>query len=125
MKDTKTFNEYLVEQSITETDMQLLQEGLQTDWTPELESKVDYALEQFVNQYQNEDGTFELERLEEAFVTEGLLGSIFGGLAGFALGKSVGKVIAKVLGIQKGVFYDLLTSRLVGAALGAVMGKRM
>jgi|TARA_B110000908_G_scaffold68434_1_gene82643 hypothetical protein len=125
MKDTKTFNEYLVEQSITETDMQLLQEGLQTDWTPELESKVDYALEQFVNQYQNEDGTFELERLEEAFVNEGLLGSIFGGLAGFALGKSVGKVIAKVLGIQKGVFYDLLTSRLVGAALGAVMGKRM
>ena len=125
MKDTKTFNEYLVEQSITETDMQLLQEGLQTDWTPELESKVDYALEQFVNQYQNEDGTFELERLEEAFVNGGLLGSIFGGLAGFALGKSVGKVIAKVLGIQKGVFYDLLTSRLVGAALGAVMGKRM
>ena len=125
MKDTKTFNEYLVEQSITETDMQLLQEGLQTDWTPELEAKVDYALEQFVNQYQNEDGTFELERLEEAFVNEGLLGSIFGGLAGFALGKSVGKVIAKVLGIQKGVFYDLLTSRLVGAALGAVMGKRM
>ena len=125
MKDTKTFNANLVEQSITETDMQLLQEGLQTDWTPELESKVDYALEQFVNQYQNEDGTFELERLEEAFVNEGLLGSIFGGLAGFALGKSVGKVIAKVLGIQKGVFYDLLTSRLVGAALGAVMGKRM
>ena len=125
MKDTKTFNEYLVEQSITETDMQLLQEGLQTDWTPELESKVDYALEQFVNQYQNEDGTFELERLEEAFVNEGLLGSIFGGLAGFALGKSVGKVIAKVLGIQKGVFYDLLTSRLVGAALGAAMGKRI
>lgn len=125
MKDTKTFNEYLVEQSITETDMQLLQEGLQTDWTPELESKVDYALEQFVNQYQNEDGTFELERLEEAFVNEGLLGSIFGGLAGFALGKSVGKVIAKVLGIQQGIFYDLLTSRLVGAALGAVMGKRI
>lgn len=125
MKDTKTFNEYLVEQKLTDTDMQLLQEGLQSDWTQELEDKVDFALEQFIQQYQNEDGTFELDRLEEAFVSEGLLGSIFGGLAGFALGKSVGKVICKVLGIQKGIFYDLLTSRLVGAALGAAMGKRI
>jgi hypothetical protein len=125
MKDTKTFNEYLVEQQLTDTDMRLLQEGLQSEWTTELEDKVDFALEQFVQQYQKEDGTFELDRLEEAFVNEGLLGSIFGGLAGFALGKSVGKVICKVLGIQKGVFYDLLTSRLVGAALGAAMGKRV
>ena len=125
MKDTKTFNEYLVEQKLTDTDMQLLQEGLQSDWTQELEDKVDFALEQFIQQYQNEDGTFELDRLEEAFVSEGLLGSIFGGLAGFALGKSVGKVICKVLGIQKGIFYDLLTARLVGAALGAAMGKRI
>jgi|TARA_B110000914_G_scaffold81680_1_gene71891 hypothetical protein len=125
MKDIKTFNTYLVEQQLTETDMQLLQEGLQSEWTTELEDKVDLALEQFVQQYQNEDGTFELDRLEEAFLNEGLLGSIFGGLAGFALGKSVGKVICKVLGIQKGIFYDLLTSRLVGAALGAAMGKRI
>ncbi len=121
----KTFNDYLVEQKITKTDMKLLQEGLQSEWTTELEDKVDFALEQFVQQYQNEDGTFELDKLEEAFVSEGLLGSIFGGLAGFALGKSVGKVICKVLGIQKGIFYDLLTSRLVGAALGAAMGKRI
>lgn len=125
MKDTKTFNEYLVEQKITETDMQLLQESLQSDWTPELEAKVDYALEQFVKQYANEDGSFDLDKLEEGIINEGLLGSIFGGLAGFALGKSVGKMLAKVLGIQKGIFYDLLTSRLVGAALGAAMGKRI
>lgn len=125
MKDTKTFNEYLVEQKLTDTDMQLLQESLQSDWTPELEAKVDYALEQFVQQYANKDGSFDLDRLEEGIVSEGLLGSIFGGLAGFALGKSFGKMIAKVLGIQKGIFYDLLTSRLVGAALGAAMGKRI
>jgi hypothetical protein len=124
MKDTKTFNEYLVEQKLTETDMELLQEGLQTEWNQELEDKVDFALEQFVQQYANEDGSFDLDRLEESIVNEGLLGSIFGGLAGFALGKSFGKMIAKVLGIQKGVFYDLLTSRLVGAALGAAIGKR-
>lgn len=124
MKDTKTFNEYLLEQQLTETDMQLLKESLQEEWTPELEAKVDAALEEFVQQYQNEDGSFDLDRLEEGIVNEGLLGSIIGGLTGFALGKSVGKMIAKVLGIQKGIFYDLLTSRLVGAALGAAMGKR-
>tara|TARA_Y100000287_G_scaffold185891_1_gene190575 strand:- start:1203 stop:1574 length:372 start_codon:yes stop_codon:yes gene_type:complete len=121
----KTFNDYLVEQQITETDMQLLQEGLQSEWTPELEEKVDQALEEFVKQYYNEKtGEFDLDRLEEDIVNEGLLGSIIGGLTGFALGKSVGKMIAKVLGIQKGIFYDLLTSRLVGAALGAAFGKR-
>ncbi len=121
----KTFNEYLVEAQITDTDMKLLQEGLESEWTPELEKKVDAALEEFVQQYQNEDGSFDLDRLEEDIVNEGLLGSIIGGLTGFALGKSMGKMVAKVLGIQKGIFYDLLTSRLVGAALGAAMGKRI
>ena len=121
----KTFNDYLVEQQITETDIQLLQEGLQSEWTPELEAKVDQALEEFVKQYLNEEtGEFDLDRLEEDIINEGLLGSIIGGLTGFALGKSVGKMLAKVLGIQKGIFYDLLTSRLVGAALGAAFGKR-
>ena len=125
MKDTKTFNEYLVEQKLTKTDMKLLQEGLQSEWTQDLEDKVDFALEQFAQQFANEDGSFDLDRLEEGLVNEGLLGSIIGGLAGFALGKSVGKMLAKVLGIQKGIFYDLMTSRLVGAALGAAMGKRI
>ena len=125
MRDTKTFNEYLVEQQLTDTDMQLLQEGLQSEWTEELEEKVDHALEQFVKQYHNEEtGAFDLDRLEENLIEEGLLGSIIGGLTGFALGKGIGKMIARVLGIQKGIFYDLLTSRLVGAALGAAMGKR-
>ena len=89
MKDTKTFNEYLVEQKLTKTDMKLLQEGLQSEWTQDLEDKVDFALEQFAQQFANEDGSFDLDRLEEGLVNEGLLGSIFGGLAGFALGKSV------------------------------------
>lgn len=125
MKDIKTFNTYLVEQQLTDTDMLLLQEGLQSEWTKELEEKVDHALEQFVQQYLNEEtGSFDLDRLEEDLVEEGILGSIIGGLTGFALGKGIGKMIAKVLGIQKGIFYDLLTSRLVGAALGAAFGKR-
>ena len=73
MKDTKTFNEYLVEQKVTDTDMQLLKESLQEEWTPELEAKVDAALEEFVRQFKNEDGSFDLDRLEEGIINEGLL----------------------------------------------------
>ena len=120
----KTFNKYLVEEKITENDMDILKENLQSEWTPELESKIDAAIEEFCKTYQNEDGTYELDKLNEEMTNEGLLGSIIGGLTGFALGKSVGKLIAKVLGIQKGILFDLLTSRLVGAALGASLGKR-
>ena len=123
MKDIKTFKEYLVEQKITESDMTILTEGLQEEWTPELEEKVDAALDEFISEYSNEEGSIDINRFNEDLTNEGLLGSIFGGLAGFALGKSVGKMIAKVLGIERGVFYDLLTSRLVGAALGAALGK--
>jgi hypothetical protein len=121
----KTFNTYLIETEITDHDMQLINEGLQEEWTPELEEKVDAALASFAKEYLNEDGSYDIERLNEEMTNEGFFGSIIGGLAGFALGKSVGKMIAKVLGIQKGVFYDLLTSRLVGAALGATLGKRL
>ena len=121
----KTFNTYLVENAVTEQDIKLINEGLQEEWTPELEAKIDAALESFVLEYKNEDGTFDIERLNEEITNEGFFGSIIGGLTGFALGKSVGKMVAKVLGIQKGIFYDLLTSRLVGAALGASLGKRI
>jgi hypothetical protein len=121
----KTFNKYLIEEKVTDQDMSMLKEGLQSEWTPELEARVDEAIDAFIAEYENEDGSFDLDRLNEEMTNEGLLGSIIGGLTGFALGKSVGKMIARVLGIQKGVFYDLLTSRLVGAALGASLGKRM
>jgi len=121
----KTFNTYLVENAVTEQDIKLINEGLQEEWTPELETKIDAALESFALEYKNEDGTFDIERLNEEITNEGFFGSIIGGLTGFALGKSVGKMIAKVLGIEKGIFYDLLTSRLVGAALGASLGKRI
>jgi hypothetical protein len=121
----KTFNTYLVENAVTEQDIKLINEGLQEEWTPELEAKIDAALESFALEYKNEDGTFDIERLNEEITNEGFFGSIIGGLTGFALGKSVGKMIAKVLGIEKGIFYDLLTSRLVGAALGASLGKRI
>ena len=121
----KTFNKYLIEESVTEQDMDLIKEGLQSEWTPELEAQIDEAIDMFNADYQNEDGTYDLEKLNEEITNEGLLGSIIGGLTGFALGKSVGKLLARVLGVQKGVFYDLLTSRLVGAALGASLGKRI
>jgi hypothetical protein len=121
----KTFNKYLIENTITENDMKLVNEGLQEEWTPELEAKIDEALELFEKEYMKEDGTYDLERLNEEITNEGFFGSIIGGLTGFALGKSVGKMVAKVLGIQKGIFYDLLTSRLVGAALGASLGKKL
>jgi hypothetical protein len=121
----KTFEQYLLEQDVTTNDMQILQESLITEWTPELEAKVDAALEEFIITYKNEDGTYDFERFNEELTNEGLLGSIIGGLAGFALGTTVGKTICKVLGIQSGLLYDRFTSRLVGAALGAALGKRI
>jgi hypothetical protein len=121
----KTFNEYLTEQQVTEEDLRILTEGLQEEWTDELEAKVDAALEEFIIEYSNENGELDINRFNFEVTNEGMLGSIFGGLAGFALGKTVGKMIAKVLGIQKGILYDLLTSRLVGAALGSALGKRI
>ena len=120
----KTFIEYLEEQNTSEQDMAIILEGLESEWSDELEEKVDNAIDEFVSEYMLGDGTYDLDRFETEITNEGLLGSILGGLTGFALGKSVGKIIAKVLGIQKGVFYDLLTSRLVGAALGAAIGKK-
>jgi len=120
----KTFLEYLKEQNITVEEMKILNEGLQSEWSDELESKVDEAIEDFVSEYKLEDGSYDIDRFNEEMTNEGILGSILGGLTGFALGKSVGKVIARVLGINKGILYDLLTSRLVGAALGAAIGKK-
>ena len=121
----KTFNKYLAENEISEHDYKLIKESLQEEWTPELEAQIDAALDLFEAEYKNEDGTYDLERLNEEITNEGFFGSIIGGLAGFALGKSVGKMIARVLGIEKGIFYDLLTSRLVGTALGASIGSRV
>ena len=122
----KTFEQYIVEGELTEGEMTMLTESLQTEWTMALEEKVDKALEDFTKQYMNEDGTYNIEDFDDAVTNEGFFGSIFGGLAGFALGKTVGKMIAKVLGIApKGVMYDMLTSRLVGAALGVALGKKV
>jgi len=120
----KTFIDYIKEHNVTDQELYVIQESLQTEWTPELESKVDAALEDFAKEYQNEDGTYDIDRLNIELTNEGVMGSIFGGIAGFALGKSMGKVVAKVLGVEKGILYDMLTSRLVGAALGAAIGKK-
>lgn len=119
----KTFLDYIKEEDITESQLTILTESLQSEWTEELEAKVDAALEEFTNQYMNEDGSYNIEAFNEQITNEGILGSIFGGLTGFALGKTIGKTVAKVLGIRDGVMYDMLTSRLVGAALGAAIGK--
>jgi len=121
----KTFLDYMEDADITNEELQVLQESLQTEWTDELEEKVDAALEEFAKEYKNEDGTFNIERLNTEMTNEGMFGSIFGGLTGFALGKTIGKTVAKVMGIQKGIFYDMLTSRLVGAALGSAIGKAL
>ena len=120
----KTFIDYLNEQNVTEADIQAINESLTQEWTPELEAKIDEAVDAFLAEYQNEDGSYNIEAFNNEVTNEGILGSIIGGLTGFALGKSVGKIVAKVLGIEKGIFYDLLTSRLVGAALGAAIGKK-
>lgn len=121
----KTFLDFMVEENITEKDLSILTESLQSEWTPELEEAVDHALDNFTKEYMNPDGTYDLVRFNEEVTNEGLLGSIFGGLAGFALGKTIGKTVARVLGIQSGIIYDMLTSRLVGAALGAAIGKNI
>lgn len=119
----KTFLDYMAEQNMSPVELQILNESLQTEWNDELEAKVDAALEEFVNTYRKEDGSYDINSFNEQITNEGILGSIFGGLAGFALGKTVGKTVAKILGIQSGIMYDMLTSRLVGAALGASLGK--
>jgi hypothetical protein len=121
----KTFIDYLNEQNVTEIDIQAINESLNQEWTPELEQKIDEAVESFLAEYRLEDGTYDVDAFNSEITNEGILGSIIGGLTGFALGKSVGKIVAKVLGVEKGVLYDLLTSRLVGAALGASLGKKI
>jgi hypothetical protein len=121
----KTFLDFMAEENITPSELQILNESLQTEWTDELEAKVDAALEEFSKTYKKADGTYDIERFNEEITNEGILGSIFGGLAGFALGKTVGKTVANILGIQSGIMYDMLTSRLVGAALGASLGKNL
>ena len=40
----KTFNDYLVENEISEQDYSLIKEGLQEEWTPELEAQIDLSL---------------------------------------------------------------------------------
>ena len=93
----KTFIEYLEENKVTQIEMQLLTEGFQEEWTPELEEKVDQAVDAFLNEYRDDDGNLDIDRFNEEMTNEGLLGSIVGGLAGFALGKSVGKMVEFVL----------------------------
>jgi hypothetical protein len=121
----KTFIDYIKEENTTDKELAILTESLQTEWTEELEAKVDAAIAEFTSTYRKEDGTYDIEAFNNELTNEGVLGSIFGGLAGFALGKTVGKTIANILGISSGIMYDMLTSRLVGAALGASLGKKL
>ena len=77
----KTFIEYLEENRVTEKEMQLLTEGLQQEWTPELEEKVDQAVDEFLNEYRDENGDLDVDRFNNEMTNEGLLGSIVGGLS--------------------------------------------
>jgi hypothetical protein len=120
----KTFKEYLVGEGIfTDIEIDMLNENLKSELTPEEEKKVDEAVNKFVTEYLEKNKG--AKEFNEDLTNEGFLGTIIGGLTGYALGSSVGKIVANVLGVQKGVLYDMLTSRLVGAALGAAIGKRM
>jgi hypothetical protein len=120
----RTFKEYLIETgTFSEIELQMLNENLKSELTPEEEAKVDEAVKKFCEEYLEKNKG--MKEFNEELTNEGFLGSVIGGLTGYALGSSIGKVIANVLGIQKGVVYDLLTSKLVGAALGAALGKRM
>lgn len=121
----KTFVEYLESQNVTAEQLNAINESLNSEWSEELEARVDEAIDAFLNEYRLEDGSYDINRFNDELTNEGILGSILGGLTGFALGKSVGKLVAKTLGIEKGLMYDLLTSRLVGAALGASLGKNV
>ena len=47
----KTFLDYMSEANATDQELTILQESLQTEWTVELEEKVDTALEEFVSEY--------------------------------------------------------------------------
>ena len=58
----KTFIEYLEENRVTEKEMQLLTEGLQQEWTPELEEKVDKAVDEFLNEYRDKNGDLDVDR---------------------------------------------------------------
>jgi uncharacterized membrane protein YeaQ/YmgE (transglycosylase-associated protein family) len=124
-QDFKTFEEYLKEQNVTEKEWGMLRESLTSELTPELEGKIDLAIDEFMSNYTNSLGIIDIEKFNEELTNEGLLGSIIGGLSGFALGSTVGKIVAKALGVQSGLLYDLLTSRLVGAAVGAALGNRI
>ena len=73
----KTFLDYMTNANATEAELQILQESLQSEWTESLEEKVDSALEEFVSEYKQEDGTYDVERLNNEMTNEGILGSIF------------------------------------------------
>ena len=46
----KTFEQFLIKEGVNSEEISILKESLQTEWTPELEYKVDIALEEFVKQ---------------------------------------------------------------------------
>jgi len=124
-QDFKTFEDYLNEQNVTDKEWGMLRESLTSELTPQLESKIDLAIDEFMSNYTDANGVIDIERFNEELTNEGILGSIIGGLTGFALGSTVGKIVARALGVQSGLLYDLLTSRLVGAAVGAALGNRI
>ena len=56
----KTFIDYLNEQEVTEADINSINESLNQEWTPELESKIDEAVEEFLKDYRLEDGSYDV-----------------------------------------------------------------
>ena len=87
----KTFIEHLQEKNVTNDEWVLLQESLTSELTPELEAKIDMAIDEFMSQYTNEDGIVEISKFNEDVTNEGFLGSILGGFSGDYLGYIVCK----------------------------------
>ena len=53
----KTFIEYLEANQVTEAEISFLNESLNSEWTPELEARVERAIEEFFEEFKCEDGS--------------------------------------------------------------------
>lgn len=124
VEEVKSFTKFLAEDNkfFAKDQIQSLNENLKEELTPEEESLIDAAVEEFTKEYIN--GNKNIDDFNKEITNEGFLGSLLGGLTGFALGQTIGKVICKVLNIENGLLYNLLTSRLVSAAVGAAIGNK-
>ena len=80
----KTYEQFITETVEVTKEIQILNENLITELTPEQEAQIDEAIDRFVTEYLSKGKS--MEDLQKDIMNEGFIGSILGGLAGFALG---------------------------------------